>query len=125
MRLLAWPIRYAALKLAEKEMHRLIKSSFGLKQVSSMNPGSIPEWPIEQQGPLFALLSPLPEAIGVKLNPNFWMSPELASSGLFFQSEVKFYNCQLCRVENCAHRRTAFRGPAGWPKREKHQELWI
>ena len=118
MRLLSWSIRYTALKLAEIELCRYIKSAFGLKQISSMNPGSLSHWPIEQQEPLFELLSPLPEAISLKLLPNFWMSPALASSGIFFQTEVKFYNCQLCPLETCEHRRTAFRGKSGWPQRK-------
>jgi hypothetical protein len=117
MKLLSWPIRYAALKLAEKELIKLIKSTFGLKQISSMNPGSLKLWPIEQQKPLFTLLGPLPETIGITLMTSMWMSPDLAASGIFFTSESEFCNCQLCPLEICEHRKTAYLGPAGWPKR--------
>jgi hypothetical protein len=141
-RLFSWPIRYAALKLAEKEMSGLIRSSFARPEwpasfgsgfhpegdesvtppLSSMNPGPLQLWPIEQQRPLFELLSPLPELIGVNLQPNCWMTPDLASSGIYFQAEPRFYNCQLCRLEPCTRRRTAYRGLDGWPKRRRNIE---
>jgi hypothetical protein len=117
MKLLSWPIRHAALKLAEKELIRFIKSTFGLKQLSAMNPGSLKLWPLEQQKPLFNLLDPLPGTIGITLMPSMWMSPDLAASGIFFTSESEFCNCQLCPLETCEHRKTAYLGPAGWPKR--------
>jgi hypothetical protein len=117
MKLLSWPIRYAALKLAEKELIRFIKSTFDLKQLSAMNPGSLKLWPLEQQNPLFTLLGPLPETIGITLMTSLWMSPDLAASGILFMSESEFCNCQLCPLETCEHRKTAYLGPDGWPKR--------
>ena len=116
MQFFAWPIRYAALKLAEKELVRFIKSNFGLKQVSSMNPGVLDLWPIEQQKPLFTLLAPLPETIGITLGDRLWMSPDLASSGVLFASESEFRNCQLCPVSPCVLRKKDYLGPDGWPK---------
>jgi hypothetical protein len=116
MRLFAWPIRYAALKLAEKALADFIRSTFGLEQISSMHPGSLSLWPLQEQKPLFSLLSPLPEAIGVELQPKLWMTPDMASSGIFFETEVPFENCQLCPLETCEHRRVPNRGEAGWPK---------
>ena len=110
-RALAWYIRYAALKLAEKKLNSFIKSSFGLKQLSSMNPGALAAWTREEQRPMFALLNPLPEIIGVELRPNFWMSPDLASTGILFETEHKFYNCQYCPLSPCEHRKTAYLGP--------------
>lgn len=120
-RAMAWPIRYAALKLAEIKLANYIKSTFELKQISSMNPGSLALWPLEQQAPLFKLLDPLPESIGVHLNSTLWMSPDLASSGVFFETERKFYNCRLCPLKQCGHRKASFLGPAGWPARQTQQ----
>lgn len=115
--ILSWPIRYAALKLAEKALTKFIMANFGTSQLSSMNPGALNLWPLEQQNPLFSLLFPLPEAIGVSLDSKSWMSPDLASSGVFFETETKFYNCQLCPLEPCERRKTVNLGPeAGWPK---------
>jgi len=115
-RAFAWPIRYAALKLAEKALVRFLKSAFALGELSCMNPGPLDHWPVKEQMPLFRLLGGLPEAIGIKIKPTCWMSPDLSSSGVFFEAETKFYNCQLCTLEPCEHRRTAYQGLEGWPK---------
>jgi len=112
----AWPVRYAALKLAEKSLVRFIEKAFALRQVSSMNPGALPFWPIEEQKLLFEVLDPLPSRIGVVLHPNLWMSPDLSSSGVLFETEAKFYNCQLCSLDSCPHRRIEYLGRAGWPE---------
>lgn len=114
--LLSWPIRYAALKMAEKALVKFIKSTFKINQLSSMNPGTLKLWPIEQQKPLFDLMAPLPESIGVSLGSECWMSPDLASSGVLFETERRFYNCQLCPLEPCEHRKKPNLGPTGgWP----------
>lgn len=118
-RALAWYIRYAALKLAEKKMNSFIRLSFGLEQLSIMNPGVLKYWPKEEQGVMFNLLNPLPENIGVKLMSNSWMAPDLASTGIFFETKSKFYNCQLCPLTPCEHRKTNYLGP--WE--EEHIEV--
>jgi len=113
---LSWPIRYAALKMAEKALVKFIKSTFNVNQLSSMNPGTLKLWPIEQQRSLFDLLDPLPESIGVSLGSECWMSPDLASSGVLFETESRFYNCQLCPLEPCERRKKPNLGPTnGWP----------
>lgn len=114
--ILSWPIRYAALKLAEKALVKFIKENFNVSQLSAMNPGTLKLWPLEQQKPLFDLLTPLPESIGVSLGAEGWMSPDLASSGVLFETETRFYNCQLCPLEPCEHRKKPNLGPTGgWP----------
>lgn len=112
----SWYIRYAALKLAEKRALSFVKSTFSLSQVSSMNPGALKFWPLGDQVPMFQLLSPLPDTIGVRLRENLWMAPDLASTGVFFESRVKFYNCQLCKINPCEHRKVDYQGYSGWPQ---------
>ena len=75
-----------------------------------MSPGSLAAWPIEQQGELFRLLAPVPERLGVALLPSFMMKPEYSESGVFFETEKKFYNCRLCPQPACRGRQAAYRG---------------
>ena len=66
-RLFANALENAAMKMAESTLENLIVEKFGLGQVSALNPGSLLIWPITQQAPLFKLLSPLPEELGIGL----------------------------------------------------------
>ena len=85
---------------------RTLLERYGIAQVSAMNPGSLKVWSLEEQVPLFELLAPLPEKLGVTLLPSLMMRPEYSVSGVFFQTDSKFYNCQLCPKKECPNRRT-------------------
>ena len=87
-------------------LERTLLERYGIAQVSAMNPGSLKVWSLEEQVPLFELLAPLPEKLGVTLLPSLMMRPEYSVSGVFFQTDSKFYNCQLCPKKECPNRRT-------------------
>ena len=74
-------------------------------QTSSMNPGSLEDWPIQQQRPLFELLGDPAACIGVRLTDSFLMLPTKSVSGIQFPTEVHFENCQLCARADCPNRR--------------------
>lgn len=117
---LAWNIRYAALKLAEKKTESFIRATMGLEQLSVMNPGALKYWPREEQWMMFSLLHPLPGNIGIKLRTNLWMEPDLSSSGIFFETNSKFYNCQFCSLAPCEHRKATYQGP--WAEEAQNSE---
>ena len=75
---------------------------------SSMNPGSLKEWPIEEQKGLFKIMGDSDARIGVKLKKSFMMSPLKSVSGIFFPSEHSYENCRLCRREKCPGRRAPY-----------------
>jgi hypothetical protein len=77
-------------------------------KVSHMNPGSLADWPIRQQRPLFALLGDPEAAIGVRLTDSLVMVPTKSVSGIVFASEVGFESCQLCQMEHCPNRRAPY-----------------
>ena len=54
---------------------------------AKMNPGSLEEWPISEQKPLFSLLGNGPEQAGVQLTETFLMHPVKSVSGIFFSSQ--------------------------------------
>ena len=79
-----------------------------LGKTSRMNPGSLPDWPLTQQGPLFEILGDVRSAVGVELTGSFLMVPNKSVSGLRFPTETSFENCQLCPREVCPGRRAPY-----------------
>ena len=73
-----------------------------------MNPGSLEEWPIDQQKPLFGLLGSAAESIGVQLGETFLMHPVKSVSGIYFINQEGYVNCQLCPREVCKGRRAPY-----------------
>ena len=97
-----------ALNSARKQLKRHLKSRFALEKISSMAPGSLPDWPIEEQAPLFELLGDVDASIGVKLTGSMLMLPAKSISGLYFPKEVSFFSCQLCPRERCESRKAKY-----------------
>ncbi len=99
-------IRETAVKQYEAYIERSITERYGIRQVSSLKPGSLALWPLPQQEHLFRLLAPLPEELGVDLlRPKLLMDPLYSLAGIFFQTETKFHNCQLCPQPDCPNRK--------------------
>jgi hypothetical protein len=85
-----------------------IKNEYGIRShFSTMNPGSIKEWPLTGQRELFAILGRdyILENIGVKLCDSMLMLPSKTVSGLGFESEKDYHNCIYCPLLNCPNRR--------------------
>lgn len=101
-------IMEAILRTPIKELYDAIKKEFGLDKLSSMNPGSLEGWPIDQQGKLFSLFKKGEQPIGVTLTETFLMIPQKSVSGILFPSDSNYVNCQLCDRENCQSRRAPF-----------------
>ena len=101
-------ISQMALRVAEKHFLDHLKATYRLGRTSSMNPGSLEDWPITAQQNLFKLLGDTMEAIGVELLDSMLMLPNQTVSGIRFVSEEGFSNCELCPRECCPHRRTPF-----------------
>lgn len=77
-------------------------------KTSVMNPGSLADWPIEQQKPLFQLLGDPAASVGVRLTDSFLMLPSKSVSGIQFPAEVDFASCQLCSRAVCPGRRAPY-----------------
>jgi len=97
-----------ALTAVRQQLHDYLCRKFALKKISFMSPGSLPDWPLEAQRQLFQLLPDVDAAIGVRLTESFLMIPTKSVSGIYFQTEVSFFNCQLCRRGKCPGRKARF-----------------
>lgn len=105
LRFYADVVNQAVLHSATGHFMARLSEVYALPQISTMNPGSLPEWPLSQQRPLFALLGDVEGAIGVQLQPSFLMTPTKTVSGIVFPAEETFASCQLCPRHECPNRR--------------------
>ena len=97
-----------ALTSVRRQLKKHLQSKFALEKMSSMAPGSLLDWPIEEQVPLFKLIGDVETSIGVNLTPSLLMIPAKSISGFYFPTEVSFYSCQLCPRERCESRKAKF-----------------
>lgn len=75
---------------------------------AALNPGSRQEWPVSGQQELFAMLGGVDfvrEHIGVTYTDSFLMLPTKSVSGITFESETFYENCQYCPLDDCPGRR--------------------
>ena len=97
-----------ALNSTLKKLKNFLESQFAIEKMSSMAPGSLADWPIEEQAPLFKLLGDVQASIGVKLTSSLLMLPAKSISGIYFPKEVSFVSCQLCPKERCESRKAKY-----------------
>ena len=102
-------IMLMALGCAVTHLEVYLKDRIGKgTRLSSMNPGSITDWPLEAQATLFSLLGNAAEAIGVSLTDKMVIRPLKSISGIYFVSEKDFVNCSLCPRHDCTSRRAQY-----------------
>ena len=97
-----------ALKAVRIFLTKHLSKTLALDKVSYMSPGSLEDWPLDQQQPLFELLGDTESAIGVTLADSFLMRPIKSVSGIIFPTEESFQSCMLCPKEKCRGRRAKF-----------------
>jgi len=98
-----------ALFAAIQELDHRLEERYQPGPLSSMNPGSLEDWPITQQRPLFGLFGDTRAQIGVELTESMLMIPAKSVSGVMFPSQEGFEaSCQLCPREVCPNRRAPY-----------------
>jgi len=97
-----------ALRSSRQYLEEYLKRHFGLGQLSRMSPGSLEDWPVTEQKPLFSIFGDAEDLIGVTLTESMLMIPRKSISGIFFPTEVMFFNCQLCPSRNCPERNAPY-----------------
>ncbi len=97
-----------ALNAAAELLKEHLRTVFELKELGLMDPGSLEDWPLDQQIPLFALLGDTESRLGVRLTESLLMVPRKSISGIFFPSEESFTSCRLCPRADCQGRRLIY-----------------
>lgn len=93
------------LAAAERGLNAFVKKEAYSGKTAAIAPGSLIEWPIEQQAPLFRLLGDGPEKCGITLTSAMLMLPNKSISGIVFPNEHGYVSCALCPRDNCPNRR--------------------
>jgi hypothetical protein len=101
-------IKQVVLRSAIGYLKNHVQSTFEVKSLSAMNPGSLPDWPLNEQRNLFKILGNVYDEIGVRLSESYLMIPTKSVSGIYFQTETQYENCQLCPRSNCPNRRLPY-----------------
>jgi hypothetical protein len=101
-------IKQMALRVAAGHLQKHIEEKFIPGKMSSMNPGSLEDWPISEQKQLFSIFGDVESLIGVRLTDTFLMLPLKSVSGIYFPTEIRFESCQLCPRERCSGRRAPY-----------------
>ena len=91
---------------ASKYVIGFMRENFGFDGSSMLNPGSLPDWPIANNFPLFDLIGNVGE-IGVSLNEAGYIKPWNSGSHIHFSGDG-YQNCSLCRKLDCVGRRARF-----------------
>ncbi len=93
-----------ALGFALKSLEDHLAGHYHPGRLGRMKPGSIPDWPLAEQRPLFALLGDVKAGVGVELRPDFFMRPVMTTSGVYFPDPEGFECCLLCPRADCPGR---------------------
>ncbi|MGQ9684610.1 MAG: vitamin B12 dependent-methionine synthase activation domain-containing protein [Anaerolineae bacterium] len=101
-------IAETALRQALGVLREHLKERYRLGRTSTMSPGSLPDWPIQAQRPLFALFGNAEELLGVRLTDSLLMIPSKSVSGIRFPTEQTFASCQLCPRRDCPSRQAPY-----------------
>jgi len=97
-----------ALRAADQALDAHIQLTYQPGSLSSMCPGSIEDWPITEQKPLFDIIGKQASEIGVTLSDSMLMEPIKSLSRIIFPSESRFQSCQLCPMDRCTSRRAPY-----------------
>lgn len=108
-------LKTMALGSARLQTVTWIKEQYGIKTLSSVNPGSgnVDIWPVQQLRQIFKLLGgedAILAQCGVRLTGSSLMIPNKTVSGLFYESDKTFTSCRYCERENCPGRKEPFSG---------------
>lgn len=101
-------IKEAVLRSAMGAFYAHLENTFRPGHVSTMSPGSLENWPISEQMPLFQLLGDTDEKIGVRLTDSLLMRPTKSVSGMVFERGESFTSCELCPRMDCPNRRAPY-----------------
>lgn len=117
-------IKEEILAAAVSDLFKIIDSRNKLVKAAHMNPGSIKDWPVDEQQKLFQIFGGKESEIGISLNASMLMHPKKSVSGIRFLTEVDYENCQLCKRENCPSRSAAYKPDILNKKYLSKNNLW-
>ena len=76
-------ISQAVVRIARVAVEDYLREGYRPGELSSLSPGFLADWPIEEQQPLFRLLGDTERAVGVRLTDSMLMVPTKSVSGIY------------------------------------------
>lgn len=101
-------IQEQALHQALQTLRNHVAARYQIEKLNTMNPGSLEDWPMPEQRPLFDLLGDTEATVGVRLLDSYLMAPQKSVSGILFEADKDYFNCQLCPRPDCPNRQAAY-----------------
>jgi len=101
-------IKELILKKTAKYFESYLLSKYSPGTLAHMSPGSLEDWPVEQQKPLFSLFGDVEKLIGVRLTSSYLMDPIKSVSGIQFPTRFDFKSCMLCKRFKCPDRKVDY-----------------
>ena len=95
------------LRYARDWINTYLVKELEMTEVSCLNPGSLPDWPVSNNHAVCEIAGDIGE-IGVSINDNGFMNPWNSSSGILFTGSPNYRNCNLCTELNCIGRSAPF-----------------
>lgn len=99
-------IKYAILIETRNEVKNYISDIFGYNDIAELCPGSLPDWPVENNRFLFEMIGAACD-IDVTLKKDCFMIPSKTVSGILYSGDKDYINCNLCG-KSCIGRRKPF-----------------
>lgn len=96
------------LELARHGLDEYFQHNIYEGKTAMIAPGSLKEWPIQEQRPLFRLMAEAAEKCGVVLTESLLMLPNKSVSGFRFPSEEGYVSCTYCPREVCPRRKAPY-----------------
>ncbi|KNZ41032.1 hypothetical protein [Acetobacterium bakii] len=100
-------LKYAILMETRNEVKKYVSEIFGYKDIAELCPGSLPDWPVENNRILFEIINNVGE-IGVTLKKDCFMTPLNTVSGILYHGDKDYINCNLCEKISCIGRKKPF-----------------
>jgi len=92
------------LMTAVHQIEEKIKEVYEIGRGATITPGELENWPISEQVPLFNLFGNTLQQLGVELTSSKMMKPRKSRSGIVFETQRVFIQCQLCKMDRCPGR---------------------
>ena len=93
---------------AYREMMKYVRDTFGSQSIAFMNPGSLPDWNMQNNFALIDAIGGVEADLGITMNSTGAMIPFQSGSGIIFADDTGYTNCSLCRNLDCVGRRVPF-----------------
>lgn len=103
-----------AINPALNALHSWVRENTAIEKFATLNPGSLPSFPITGQRQVFGLIAGskngystdyVKEKIGVALAPSYLMIPLKSVSGIIYKTNEEWHNCIRCSKKDCPNRR--------------------